>query len=48
MWGFIETLNKISFNYKAAERKKFIEGAKKENTTTRYERNIYEREECIG
>ncbi|UED79611.1 DUF3427 domain-containing protein [Lysinibacillus sp. CD3-6] len=48
VWGFVESLNKIPFNYKAAERKKFIEGAKKENTTTRYERNIYAREAFIG
>ncbi|WP_274307023.1 HNH endonuclease [Solibacillus daqui] len=47
VWGFIEDLDEIPEKYIANKRKQFIEGAKKESTITRYERNSKARNECL-
>ncbi|WP_342551074.1 DUF3427 domain-containing protein [Lysinibacillus sp. FSL M8-0216] len=47
VWGFVENMSNVPFSYRAAERKRFLEGAKREGTITRYERNSRAREACV-
>lgn len=48
VWGFIEHLSNVPENFKEKKRKKFIEGARRESTITRYERNPEARQECLN
>ena len=47
VWGFIDELDNIPEKYRANERRKFIEGSKRESTVTRYERNPKARKDCL-
>ncbi|MCM3742932.1 DUF3427 domain-containing protein [Sporosarcina luteola] len=47
VWGFVDNIASISNQYKAANRRRFIEGTKKDSTITIYERNPAARKACL-